>query len=185
MNLSNRNELPGLLNRLNLFGTGVEVGVQKGSYSYWLLKHWKGDLLISVDPWAEADCNDYVDIANVPQKEHDFRYATTCQRLSEFGKRSCIWRTTSIEAANRIDDGSVDFVYLDARHDFESIKMDLEAWCRKIRPGGVFAGHDYLDGLRREGLFGVKSAVDLFFREKDLAIFVTKEEWPSWVVQLR
>lgn len=50
---------------------------------------------------------------------------------------------TSLRAASLFPRGSVDFVFIDAAHDYTNVKADLLAWWPKIRPGGVLAGHDY------------------------------------------
>jgi hypothetical protein len=44
-----------------------------------------------------------------------------------------------------VPDASLDYVYVDARHDYCGVKEDLEAWWPKLRRGGILAGHDYLD----------------------------------------
>ena len=54
-------------------------------------------------------------------------------------------RATTVAAAPAIPDGSVDFVYHDARHDFPSVLHDLELYWPKLRAGGVYAGHDFED----------------------------------------
>jgi hypothetical protein len=59
-------------------------------------------------------------------------------------------QTTSVEAAKQFADGSLDFVFLDAGHDYESVRADILAWRPKIRKGGCLAGHDY--GPRFAGL---------------------------------
>ena len=62
-----------------------------------------------------------------------------------------------------------------------AVTADLQAWYPKLRPGGVLAGHDYLDGMLPEGNFGVKSAVDAFQRQQRLKVRSTREAaWPSW-----
>ncbi len=183
-----RDQLPELLNRRGLLGTGVEVGVKKGRYSEFLLRHWRGRRLISVDPWLEAPAEDYVDRANVEQERHERYFRGTVERLAPFGARSEIWRTTSLEAAGQIEDGSLDFVYIDARHDRTSVLEDLAAWYPKVRPSGVVAGHDYVDGRFPSGDFGVKSAVDEFFGERRVPVHATQgrpgavEIFPSWIV---
>jgi FkbM family methyltransferase len=184
--LTTRNELPLVLNARGLFGCGVEIGVQRALYSAQLLASWKGSHLISVDPWSEAPSAEYIDIANVKQAEHDQIYAEACNRLAVFGSRSTIWRETSAEAAKRVPHHSLDFVYIDARHDYASVMEDLEAWFDKVRPGGVFAGHDYIDGMFPAGEFGVKSAVDKFFSQRGIAVFATSNDGPfvSWMVQI-
>lgn len=183
-NLPTREQLPALLNLRGLTGVGVEVGVQRGLFSEHLLRRWQGMRLISVDPWRAFAEGEYQDIANVDQAEQDRRCVETRVRLGRFGERSVIWRTTSLEAAAAIDDHSLDFVYLDARHDYVSVLEDLEAWYPKLRVGGVIAGHDYVDGHFPEGDFGVRSAVDEFFAERGLRVHATLRDapWTTWVV---
>src|SRR5207253_8367684 len=43
----------------------------------------------------------------------------------------------------RFADASVDFVFIDAGHDFNSVCNDIRVWLPKVKPGGVLAGHDY------------------------------------------
>tara|TARA_R110002153_G_C13126303_1_gene479392 strand:+ start:89 stop:742 length:654 start_codon:yes stop_codon:yes gene_type:complete len=52
-------------------------------------------------------------------------------------------KSTSIEAATLYDDKSLDFVFIDAGHDFDNVKADIEAWLPKVKNGGYIAGHDY------------------------------------------
>ena len=163
-----RQDLPVLLNRRKLSGTGVEVGVQSGAFSETLLDIWRGRLLISVDPWAETSPDDYVDVSNVDQVAQNELYDSTCRRLARFGVRSDVWRMTGKDASLRVDDVSLDFVYLDARHDYESVREDLHDWWPKLRCLGLFAGHDYVDGRRATGEYGVKRAVDEFLSERGL-----------------
>ena len=181
-----REELPFLLNARGLLGTGAEVGVKTGWFSEVLLDRWQGRKLVSIDPWQADEPDAYVDVANVSQAEHDAFLAETRARLERFGDRSEIWRDYSTTAAERVGDASLDFVYLDARHDRDSVLEDLEAWFGKVRPGGVIAGHDYVDGAFPEGEFGVKSAVDAFFGDRGLRVTGTWGDppWPSWIVLL-
>lgn len=37
----------------------------------------------------------------------------------------------------------VDFVFVDAAHDYYSVKMDLDSWWPHLRAGGIMCGHDY------------------------------------------
>jgi hypothetical protein len=189
--LASRSELPEFLNRRGLLGTGVEIGVKRGLFSEEILNGWHGRTLISVDPWLEAPVGEYRDIANVSQSQHEGFYEETVERLARFGERSVIWRTTSADAAARIKSRSLDFAYLDARHDYGSVREDLELWFDKLRPGGVFAGHDYLDAEFPWGAVGVKSAVDEFFGSRGLRVRETYLEArgrpglpPSWLVEL-
>jgi len=181
-----RGELPFLFNRQGLVGCGVEVGVKRGEFSELLLNNWVGAHLISIDPWRSAPPGEWEDTANVEQDEQDRYHDETVARLTRFGSRSSVWRVTGEEGASRIPDHSLDFVYLDARHDYASVLSDLGDWLDKIRPGGVFAGHDYLDGRYHQGDFGVRAAVDEFFAARNLTVRTTVADmpWRSWWVKL-
>ncbi len=51
------------------------------------------------------------------------------------------WVGRSPEAANDFPDGHFDIVYIDAEHDYESVKADIAAWKPKAKH--ILAGHDY------------------------------------------
>jgi hypothetical protein len=179
-----RLDLPRFLLARGLVGVGAEIGVQDGDFSDWLLLAWPGACLISIDPWR-ADVDDaYRDVANVGQEVHDRAFETTIARLSKYGQRSVVWRMTSAQAAPLIAPGALDFVYLDARHDYASVSEDLNLWFDKVRAGGVVAGHDYLDGEVVSGVFGVRSAVDDFFASRGLLVHTTSGDAPfsTWIV---
>jgi predicted O-methyltransferase YrrM len=66
-------------------------------------------------------------------------------------------KKTSLEASLDYKDGSLDFVFLDAAHDYHSITEDIKAWYPKVKSGGIFSGHDYQPHWP-----GVVAAVDEF-----------------------
>lgn len=48
----------------------------------------------------------------------------------------------SVEASQKFDDESIDCVFLDAEHEYESVLSDLTAWWPKVRVFGSLCGHD-------------------------------------------
>ncbi len=50
---------------------------------------------------------------------------------------------TSVKAAELYQDKSLDFVLIDANHDYEEVKKDILAWIPKLKNNGVIAGDDY------------------------------------------
>src|SRR5215203_3451343 len=121
--LPHRTELPYLLNRRGLLGAAVEVGVKAGEFSEWILERWHGRLLISVDPWGEYSTG----TQSIEQSEQERLFRQTKQRLARFGGRSDVWRVTSLEAATRLQPASLDFIYIDARHEYNHVRDDIEA----------------------------------------------------------
>ena len=60
----------------------------------------------------------------------------------------------------------IDYLYIDAAHDYDSVRADLRAWGPKMRPGGLILGDDY--GNR--AFPGVKQAWDEFEHYYDLTL---------------
>ena len=61
---------------------------------------------------------------------------------------------TSKMAVEQFQNNSLDFVFIDAAHEYEAVKKDIELWLPKIKQGGLIAGDDY------QTWPGVKQAVD-------------------------
>lgn len=53
-------------------------------------------------------------------------------------------RSTSVEASKLYEDESLDFVFIDGAHDYQSIKEDIEHWYPKVKKGGYISGDDYV-----------------------------------------
>src|SRR5262249_37431979 len=110
--IPSRDEIPALLHARRLLGRRAETGVTTGKYSDHLLRRWKGRQLISIDPWLSDDPEAYVDRSNVSQDEFERYHNETRERLAPYGPRSKIWRLTSVDAARKVPDHSLDFVYI-------------------------------------------------------------------------
>ena len=90
-------------------------------------------------------------------------------------------RNWTADAAALVADGSLDFVYVDASHDYRNARADLMDWWPKLRVGGLFAGNDYASGYVPVAgyTFGVKDAVDEFAAVRDLRVHATREDDPD------
>eukprot|EP00906_Rhabdomonas_costata_P024264 RCo034906 len=104
-------------------------------------------------------------------------------------------------------DESLDWIYVDARHDYAGVSEDLRLYWPKLRKGGLFSGHDYVDsddvrspirqrygkqdwtinpdGSKRSDNKAVKSAVNEFARAHHRQVVITYEDgyWPSWMLR--
>ena len=179
--LSNRDRLGSFLTNLGLVGNGVEVGVKRGVFSEKVMKEWKGEHYYIVDIWKEQE--NYVDVANVNQAVQESFMAEALSRVSPWKDRVTVVRNYSVLASKLFPEEFFDFVYLDARHNYEGIKEDLHAWYPKLKQGGLFSGHDFLNANIKEGIFEVKRAVFEFADAHGLwdQVRETKESaWTSW-----
>lgn len=81
------------------------------------------------------------------------------ERFAEWTKNRravAIYAMSSLEAAPFIDDGSMDMVYIDADHTYENVRNDILLWGKKVKNGGILAGHDY----NPDGGYGTHRAVN-------------------------
>jgi methyltransferase family protein len=58
------------------------------------------------------------------------------------GEKITLIISDSVSAARLFSDASLEWVHLDARHDYASVKADIEAWLPKVRRGGWLSGDD-------------------------------------------
>ena len=124
--------------------SAAEIGVQRAYFAFELLTRCPGiTSYLGVDLWATQAS--YDDGANVDNSTQSRIYDEARERLKPFSNRWRLLRQDSVSAAAQVPDGSLDFVYLDARHDYRSVQDDIIAWAPKVRTGGVLAGHDYVD----------------------------------------
>lgn len=144
----------------------AEIGVWQGMTSRWLLTALPKLQLTLVDPFAtggsEGNPGWQDSFAGVAQQQIDRQYEIVQGIEQAFAPRAQIIRECSVPAAARIVDRSLDLVFIDAAHDYESVKADIAAWRSKVRPGGWLSGHDYKP--TGTGLYGanVGRAVDEF-----------------------
>ena len=60
-----------------------------------------------------------------------------------FGDLVTLIISDSVSASRLFGVASLEWVHLDARHDYASVKADIEAWRPKIKSGGWLSGDDY------------------------------------------
>lgn len=126
------------------FKFGVEIGTDQGEYADVLLRTIPGLYLTCVDPWkAEAYKSGEQPEGNENQEFFDKRYKETVEKLKLYSQVR-IKRATSMEALEDFADNSLDFVYIDGNHDFVNVARDIDGWIKKVRPGGILSGHDFV-----------------------------------------
>lgn len=117
------------------FKVGVEVGVAEGYFAEDMLKAIPGLKLYGVDLWKSyGTYKEYLD-----REEKCLREAKERTK----GYDCTFIRKFSIEAVKGFEDNSLDFVYIDAGHDFYNVATDICLWSKKVKIGGVVWGHDF------------------------------------------
>lgn len=113
----------------------VEIANSEKPITLYCVDHWKGsnEILHKQDP----------DLPNL--------YKIFRKNLKDF-PNVIPMRMNSVSAASAFEDGSLDFVFIDASHEYRDVCADINAWTPKIKSSGILAGDDW-------GWPGVKKAV--------------------------
>jgi len=143
---------------------GAELGVWYGKTYFRLLENCPDLTLIGVDNWDPK----YPHFAH--HKNQDANRAEVYAGAEKFGQRAGIMEMDMTEAAGRIPDESLDFVFIDGDHTYEGCRRDIETWLSKIKADGWITGHDYLWP-------GVNEAVKKHISPVNCPILETDETW--------
>ena len=178
LKIGDRLQLGETLNALGLLGTGVEIGCAYGHYAQKVLETWKGERYLMVDLWAPQPVDVYRENQSGLRFDECLRH---CQDLAARDPRVKMMQMGSVDAAAQVEDGSLDFVYIDGNHDYGPVLADMDAWWPKVKPGGIFAGHDFYNAVEEPGkghYCRVQDAVERWMREH--ALFFMTTPCTSW-----
>ena len=146
---------------------GAEVGVAEGRNARAMLDRVPGLHLTLVDPYSAY--------SRYSQALLDQRLVWAQKRLE--GRDVTFMRMTSLEASQQVEDGSLDFVYIDGDHRFDAVMMDIILWAPKVRKGGIVAGHDAYWFYQA----GVIDAVQAYTRAHNIySWYITWEKEATW-----
>ena len=166
----NRYNLAEMFNKFG-FKIGAEIGVERGVFSKAICSRIPDLKLYCIDPWLYT--KGYKE--HVPQERLDGFYDLTKERLEPFD--ATLIKSTSMDAVKDFEDESLDFVYIDGNHEFDFVMEDLISWSKKVKKGGIVAGHDYY----RFRKAGVIEAVDMYTKMHGIKEwFITDERTPSF-----
>ncbi len=126
---------------------GAEIGVFIGYVTKNLLWLQPRLHLLMVDQWAPIDpnCTNATsgdDLAVLPVNNWTWVYAYAITNTELYADRRTILRGDSVAMADKVEDESLDFVFIDADHTYEGCLRDLKAWIPKVKPDGLIIGHD-------------------------------------------
>jgi len=163
-----RRDLNKLFSERNLPLTAAEIGVAEGRFSLEMLRDWGLDRLYLVDLWCHIPGMG----AELGKPAGQAANHDAClEKLRDYRGHYTILQGWSHVMANEVPDGSLGMVYIDATHEYIWVKKDLEAWYPKLVPGGIMAGHDYLNPR-----LTVQRAVDEFASKVGSVVYTIPEQ---------
>jgi len=126
----------------NFYGNlvGVEIGCAEGTTTECYLESFSNLRLYGIDPYVPfIDWNG----SNIHDGVNVYAYGKFREKVSRFGDRLIHLKDYSDNVYHKFADQSLDFIFIDGLHTYEQVSKDCKNYWNKIRPGGLFAGHDY------------------------------------------
>ncbi|MCB8999471.1 MAG: class I SAM-dependent methyltransferase [Bacteroidales bacterium] len=171
--LLNREEL---LKNLPKNGIVAELGVDKGEFSKLIFDITSPSKLHLVDYWGDERYNQEIK----KQVEEKFTKEISENKIE-------INLGLSTEVVQVFKDEYFDWIYIDTDHTYKGTKKELELYSKKIKPGGIIAGHDFIKGNWKSMFrYGVIEAVYEFCVKYDWEIiYLTLENGshPSFAIR--
>lgn len=133
--------------------TVVEVGVYSGGLSKLIAEVPTVKRLVCVDPWY----GNFKDFG----RAHMDNIANGVIKWAEKMPHVDVMRMTSEEASTHFEDESIDFFETDGAHKYDFVKLDIQSWLPKVKPGGILCGDNF-------EYHGVYEAVDELLPEREL-----------------
>jgi len=157
-----------LISRLPEYCVMAEIGSYIGESTELFSKSCME--VYAIDPWEN-----YYDKSNTssfyyPMKLVEEAFDIRMKKFDNIVKM----KGYSKEKSKKIENGFLDFVYIDGNHQYKDVTEDIKAWLPKIKPNGIIGGHDY--GY----LPDVTKAVDEIFGKENVETFKDT----SWLVRL-
>lgn len=164
--------LTALIKHLNEHTVMAEIGCYAGESTVMFAENVK--LIYAIDPWLNLYDKNDKSSSIFPMKEVEKSFD---ERIKNFSNVKKI-KTTSIEGSKLFTDKVLDFVYIDANHQYNAVLEDIKIWIVKVKDKGLIGGHDYTSKPVRFRQV-IKAVKDIFKKEPDF-IF----EDTSWLVKL-
>ncbi len=127
-----------------------EVGVWTGQFAERMLTEVPGiESYTLIDPWRNLP--DWNKPANRSDAQFEEIRAEALGRVAPFAEKVVEIRDLTKHAKERIENGSLDFAYVDGDHTLRGITIDLQSMLPKIRPGGFIGGDDFTKTIWQHG----------------------------------
>lgn len=145
---------------------GLEIGCDVGDTSNFLLDSNPTLDLTSIDPYEN-----YVDWNGNNLAGREEMYYNVLKRLDGYSNRFELVRRTSDDAVELFVDEQFDIIFIDGLHTYEQLTKDCVNYYSKLKPGGIFAGHDFtaIEGVNRAAKeFAAQVGKEILLTEKDV-----------------
>ena len=143
----------------------IEIGSWKGEAAHMFMSSGIFDELHIIEPHSGHEAANEIFNETWESVKQDFK-----TNMRQF-KNVYHYQDFSYNISEQFIDNDFDFIYIDASHEYEDVKRDIQQYYSKLKHGCIMSGNDYY--YENEGIhIGVKQAVDEIFGEENVMRFI-------------
>lgn len=137
-----------LLDKVPESGYFIELGAWKGKSTSFIvteiINRSRKVNFITIDTF-EGVTDDSLDVEKNIYSEYTLNeiydiYLKNTNHLKEYYKTI---KSDSSLSSSLFEDNSIDVIFIDAGHSYESVRKDIDLWMPKMKSVSIMAGHDY------------------------------------------
>jgi hypothetical protein len=161
---------------------GAEIGTFRAQTACTIIQNCPGiKKLYVIDSWTPysdfiKEPYDHWPGMSLSEKDIEFIKLTALHNIKYSGKSENIevMEMPSTIAASKIQNNSLDFVFLDSHLTLEQLESELHEWYVKVKLGGVFAVHDTHVSV-------VRDAVEKFAKQNSITKISRFDQTHMWI----
>ena len=141
-----------LLEKMPKGSVCAELGVNEAEFSKQIIEIVSPEKIHLIDLWGSERYDEQVMDGALERVDEEIKSG-----------QAEVHRGYSHDVLEAFPDASLDWVYIDTDHTYETTRKEIEVASRKVKPNGIIAGHDYIEGTWNYWIrYGVIEAVNEF-----------------------
>ena len=153
---------------------GCEIGLAHGFNAVYFLDALPNlKKLYAIDPFLLYDKDGVKQGAHgifLSQNNADNIKNMFIKNVDPYGDRVEFIEAKSSDVVDQIPDSSLDYLFIDGEHSYESVAADIKNYHSKVKTGGIVAGHDFSWPGVQEAVFEfiADTGINLKFCDNDV-----------------
>jgi len=157
-----QSDIKSIIHCINFLGediVGLELGTSSGDSFMTMLQNCPNiKTLYGVDCFKPHI--DHITYSEVPynvvdEKKSEYSKLTFYHNLKFSGHKEKVvfFEEYSKDVLEKIENESLDFIFIDTCSTYQDAKEDISLWYSKVKPGGIYSGHDFHCNFVKKSVF--------------------------------
>ena len=160
----------------------IEIGTFDGKNARTILEFLDIEKIYLIDPYYYEKSDNSTTQKEIETNGGDFYFEKARKILKKWENKITWINKNSDNAVSLFKDNYFDYIYIDGNHTYKQVLKDMENYYKKIKIGGVLAGHDICNGIHAQvDNWGVTEAFFKFVNKYNLKPRIHGQDW--WIIK--